>query len=152
MSSRRLFVSLALATCALPACAHEQPPQAQTRFDWGGVHMVESIQDCAVNSSADTWVPTTPDELTVKVNLAISNASGQATTVFPDRLRLADTAINKEAAPQQAPQPVSIPAGTSRQIAVEFHGAGDFSCHDRFQLKTRGAIEEAGRPLAIAAD
>jgi hypothetical protein len=150
MFNHHTFASLALAACLFPACAHDQAPPAATRADLGDVHLVETIRSCAVNRSADEWVPTTPDEVTVKVDLMISNASGKATTVFPGRLRLSDAKIDKECTPEQASEAVSIPPGATRQIAVEFHGSGDFSCHDPFRLKVRGAIEEAGRPLALS--
>jgi hypothetical protein len=149
MFNRHTFASLALAAGLLPACAHDQAPPAATRADLGDVHLVETIQSCIVNRSADLWVPT-PDEVFLKVNLTLDNASGKITTLFPSRLRLSDTKINKEVEPEHASDSLSIPPGQTRQIAVEFSGSGDFSCNDPFRLKVAGALEEAGRPLAFS--
>jgi hypothetical protein len=48
-----------------------------------------------------------------------------------------------------SPEPGALGPGESRQITIDFHGSGDFSCEDGFELKLAAAVTEAGAPVAL---
>jgi hypothetical protein len=144
------LASLALALFGLlPACALKPPVENSGSVSKDGVQVAVIGQRCT-----ETVEPEWPGANLVQavVEVQVANSGSAPLTVHPDQLRLRGTDGRK--VPTNgwgAHEALSVDAGQSRTMKVEFMTRGGLSCTKPMQLDADAGITMGATPVKVGA-
>ncbi len=149
----RTLVGLGLSGLLL-GCAHATYHAPEPTVASNGVALsVVSGQRCFVTRDDEKLPPPNNDNrVHVGVTVRIDNASPAAVGVAAGQVRLTPQGAGAQAA-EMAPiggADLSVPAGESLLVPLEFTGQGRMDCHQPFDLDPRDALTVGEQPVVLA--
>ena len=131
----------------LPACALKPPVENSGTVSKDGVQLAVIGQRCT-----ETVEPEWPGANLVQtiVEVQFANAGSAPLTIHPDRFHLRGTDGRKvPAGGWRAREPLSVDAGQSKKVKVEFMTRGGLSCTKPMELDADSGVTVGATPVKV---